>query len=64
MTKFSFYKWPFILFVTGLLIRFLGMLLKIRHWPMADEFLLAGLLVSAAGIVYAIIKVLLVKDQQ
>ena len=56
-----FLKWPLIVFLIGFLIRFIGALFKIRHWPGADELITYGSLIGAIGIIYAIIKIALMK---
>ena len=64
MTGLYFLRWPLIFFLLGLGIRFIGALFKIRHWPLADELLTAGTIISVAAILFAIIKLLLLKKQQ
>ena len=56
-----FLKWPLIIFLTGFLIRFIGVLFKIRHWPMGDELITIGSLIGGAGIIFAIIKIAFMK---
>jgi hypothetical protein len=38
-------------------------LFKIRHWPMADELLPGGTILGVAALLFAIIKLLLLKKQ-
>ena len=61
MSGVWFLKWPIVIFLIGLLIRFIGVLFKIRHWPSADELITIGSLIGVAGIVYGIIKVAFIK---
>lgn len=56
-----FLKWPLIIFLLGLLVRFMGILFKLRHWPMADEFVTIGSIICGIAIVFAIIKIAFVK---
>ena len=63
MSRLYFFRWPLILFLIGLVVRLLGALFKIRHWPYADEMLTLGTIVSAAGVLLAVIKLLLLKKQ-
>ena len=61
MSGVWFLKWPLIIFLFGFLIRFTGILFKIRHWPMADEYITAGSIICGAANVFAIIKIAFVK---
>lgn len=61
MSGVWFLKWPLIIFLLGFLVRFAGLLFKIRHWPMADELVMIGTIICAIAIVFAIIKVAFVK---
>jgi hypothetical protein len=36
-------KWPFIIFLLGLLLVVIGAGFKLRHWPGADEMLMQAL---------------------
>jgi len=56
-----FLKWPLIIFLLGFLIRFIGFLFKIRHWPMADEYITIGSIICGIAIVFAIIKLVFLK---
>ena len=56
-----FLKWPLIIFLLGFLVRFAGLLFKIRHWPLADELVMIGTIICGIAIVFAIIKVASVK---
>ena len=58
MKALYYLKWPFFI---GLLLNIIGALLKIRHWPSADEMLTMGPIAQAAPIVFAIIKVVSIK---
>ena len=64
MTGLYFLRWPLVFFLLGVGIRFIGALFKIRHWPLADELLAAGTIISVAAILFTIIKLLLLKKQQ
>jgi hypothetical protein len=64
MNRLYFFRWPLILFLIGLGIRLMGALVKIRHWPYADEMLTFGTFISAAGVLFAVIKLLLLKKHQ
>lgn len=61
MTGIWFLKWPISIFLIGFLIRFIGALFKVRHWPNADEMITIGTIIGAAGIIYAIVKVAFMK---
>jgi hypothetical protein len=54
-------KWPFFIFFIGLLLNVIGALLKIRHWPGADEILTLGSIAEAIAIIFAIIKIVSIK---
>jgi len=56
MTIVRFIRWPAIVFLSGEFIRLAGALLKIRHWPGADELLLLSFLFSGTGLLWLIIK--------
>jgi hypothetical protein len=64
MNRMHFFKWPLILFLTGLAIRWTGALFKVRHWPYADELLMIGTIIGVTGILFAIIKLINLKRQQ
>jgi hypothetical protein len=64
MSRLSFFRWPLILFLVGLGMRLIGVLFNIRHWPDADELITIGTIAGAAAILFAIIKLLLLKKQQ
>ena len=59
--KFSDFKWPLIIFLFGVLIQIVGVLFKLRHWPMADEMITISSIICAAAVLFAIIKLLLMK---
>jgi hypothetical protein len=59
-----FLRWPVIIFLTGFLIRFTGVLFKIRHWPSADEMITIGSLICGIALVFGIIKVAFMKKPQ
>ncbi len=61
MKNFFFLRIPLVLFLTGLLIWFIGTIIKMRHLPVADELITFGSIISALGILFAIFKILLVK---
>ena len=64
MTSLVFFKWPLVIFLLGLAIRWIGVIYKIRHWPYADELLMAGSILGVSGILFAVIKLLIFKKQQ
>ena len=64
MSKIYFFKWPLIIFLLGLGIRLTGALLKILHWPYADESLTFCTIISVAAILFAVVKLLLLKKQE
>ena len=64
MKALYYLKWPFVIFFVGLLLNVIGAILKIRHWPMADEMLTLGSLVEAISILYAIIKIVSIKKPE
>jgi len=59
--KFSDFKWPLIVFLLGVLIQIVGVLFKLRHWPMADEMITISSITCAAAVLFAIIKLILMK---
>jgi hypothetical protein len=61
MQALYYLKWPFLIFFVGLILNVTGALLKIRHWPGADEMLTLGSIAQAAAILFAIIKIAMVK---
>jgi len=61
MSGVWFLKWPLVIFLLGFFIRFIGALFKVRHWPMADELITLGSFIGGIGIIYAIIKIALMK---
>jgi|RhiMethySRZTD1v2_1073278.scaffolds.fasta_scaffold47837_3 hypothetical protein len=61
MQALYYLKWPFLIFFVGLLLNVIGALLKIRHWPGADEILTLGSIAQAVAILLAIIKIAMVK---
>ena len=63
MKLFDF-KWPLILFLFGYFTQLTGALFKIRHWPMADEIITLGYVFEATAIVFAIIKIVLMKKSE
>jgi hypothetical protein len=64
MKALYFLKFPLIIFLIGFLIRFVGALFKIRHWPYADEMITIGSFIAGCGIVFGIIKILLIKKPE
>ena len=56
-------KWPLIIFLIGMAIRFAGVIIKIRHWPSADEVLTAGMLICIAAILFAAVKLMMLKKR-
>jgi len=64
MKALYYLKWPFFIFFIGLLLNIMGALLKIRHWPGADEMLTLGSIAQAAAIVFAIIKIVSIKKPE
>jgi len=61
MKALYYLKWPFLIFFIGLLLNIIGALLKIRHWPGADEMLMLGSAIEAVAIIVAIIKIIALK---
>jgi GldL N-terminal domain len=55
------FKWPLIIFLLGALIQIVGAMFKIRHWPMADEMITFSSIICAAAVLFAIIKLILMK---
>jgi hypothetical protein len=64
MKALYYLKWPFFIFFIGLLLNVVGALLKIRHWPGADEMLTLGSFAEAAAIVFAIIKIVSIRKPE
>ena len=64
MKALYYLKWPFFIFFIGLSLNIIGALLKIRHWPGADELLTLGSIAQAAAIVFAIIKIVSIKKPE
>jgi len=64
MKALYYLKWPFFIFFIGLLLNVIGALLKLRHWPAADEMLTLGSVTEAAAIVFAIIKIISIKKPE
>ena len=64
MRGLYFLRSPILIFLIGYLIRFLGALFKIRHWPSADELITMGTLIAGLGIVFGIIKIILMKKPE
>ena len=62
--KFYDFKLPIIILLFGVLTQFTGALLKIRHWPMGDELITIGYILCAIAIVFAIIKIALMKKPE
>jgi len=61
MNQLYYFKWPLIILLIGIGIRFIGVLWKIRHWPNADELLTLGTSICIAAFLFSIVKLLLVK---
>ena len=59
--KFSDFKWPLIIFFFGVLIQIVGVLFKLRHWPMADEMITISSIICAAAVLFVIVKLILMK---
>ncbi len=64
MKALYYLKWPFFIFFIGLLLNVIGALLKVRHWPGADEMLTLGSIAQAAAILFAIIKIVSIKKPE
>lgn len=64
MKALYYLRIPLLIFLIGFLIRFVGALFKIRHWPSADEMITIGSLIAGCGIVFGIIKILLIKKPE
>ena len=61
MKELWFLKWPIVIFLIGVITWLMGALFKIRHWPMADEMITISSFICGLAIVFAIIKIALVK---
>jgi hypothetical protein len=61
MKRLYFFKWPLTVFLLGYLIQIIGALLKIRYWPGADEMLTLGMITISAGLLFALIKLFILK---
>jgi len=59
--KFYDFKWPLIIFLFGVLIQIVGVMFKLRHWPMAEEMITFSSFICAAAVLFAIIKLILMK---
>jgi len=59
--NFYDFKWPIVVLLLGVLTQFTGALFKIRHWPMADELITIGYGLCGVAIVFAIVKIALMK---
>ncbi len=57
MKALYFLKWPVIIFLLGYLALQTGALLKIRHWPGADETITISYFVIAVAIIMALVKI-------
>jgi hypothetical protein len=64
MRALYFLRFPLLIFLTGYLIRFIGTLFKIRHWPNADELITAGSLIAGCAIVFGITKIIFMKKPE
>jgi hypothetical protein len=64
MKALYFLRFPLLIFLIGYLIRFIGALFKIRYWPSADELITMGTLIAGLGIVFGIIKIILMKKTE
>jgi hypothetical protein len=62
--KFYDFKWPLIIFLLGFLIQIVGAMFKIRHWPMADEMITFSSIICAIAVLFAIIKLILMKKAE
>jgi hypothetical protein len=61
MQALYYLKVPSVVFLTGLLLRSIAVLFKIRHWQYADELITFGSIIIATGIVYAPVKIIRLK---
>ena len=57
------FKWPLLVLLVGFLVRVIGAMMKILHWPGADLVLIAGTILMAAGIVWLMIKMIVLKKE-
>lgn len=57
------FKWPLIALLFGLLVRVIGAMIKILHWPGADLVLIAGTCLMATGIVWLMVKMISLKKE-
>ena len=62
--KFDDFKWPVIIFLFGAALQFIGALIKIRHWPGADEIITASTIICVIAIIIAIIKIATFRKRQ
>ena len=61
--NFYYYKWPLSLLLFGFLVRVIGALMKILHWPASDITLTVATAIMATAIVWLIIKLVLLKKK-
>jgi hypothetical protein len=58
MNGTKFLIWPLILFFIGLFTRFIGMIFKLRHWPLADELVMLGYIICGVAVLFLLIKLI------
>ncbi|MFT3822720.1 MAG: hypothetical protein QM731_02325 [Chitinophagaceae bacterium] len=62
-TLFQKFKWPFAVFLVGLIIKLLGAWKKVTHASGADELRSIGFAVQITAVLWALIVLLLFKTQ-
>jgi len=63
MASLYYLKWPLVIIVLGFILKVIGALIKIRHWPYADEILTVSTGIIVAGLIYLSIKLIIQKRQ-
>jgi hypothetical protein len=61
MKSLYYFKWPLIILAFGYIVRIIGALFKIRHWPNADLMLTAGSAIMISGLVFLVVKLIVYK---
>jgi len=57
------FKWALIIFLLGVIMQLIGVLFKLRHWPMADEMISISTIICVIAVIIAIIKIATLKKQ-
>lgn len=55
------FKWALVIFLFGVILQFIGVLFKLRHWPMADEMITISIIICVIAVILAIIKIAFMK---